>query len=78
MIMVASDKSYPLQTDSLFVSPNLVGITLIEVQAQYKYIDMGQDTFMTLVIPQNNNNSRPKSSRPRGVSPMTQGSNLVC
>ena len=67
MIMVASSKTNPSQADQMFLSPNLVGITLIECQAQYKYIDMGHDTFMTLVIPQN---SRPKSSKPRNVSPM--------
>ena len=34
---------------------NLCGITLIENQASYKYIDMGHEQYMTLVIPEDKN-----------------------
>ena len=55
--MIFASSATPSQQDTLvgWVCPilrfNLCGITLIERQASYKYIDMGQDTFMTLVIP---------------------------
>lgn len=32
---------------------NIRILTLIENNAQYKYLEMGQNTYMTLVIPQN-------------------------
>ena len=62
MIMVASFGQQQEQVvgDALCpYSPLPVhGITLIENVTEYKYIDMGQDTFMTLVIP---TNAKPES-----------------
>ena len=36
--------------------PFLSGISLIEKVTQYKYIEMGPQTYMTLMIPANENN----------------------
>lgn len=55
MVLVASKQKSQQNTSEPTTCPierfNLMGITLIDSSAQYKYIDMGQDTFMTVVIP---------------------------
>ena len=61
MIMVSSEVPFESLRESEFEADstifrqfseyNMTGISLIENVNQYKYIDMGHETFMTLVIP---------------------------
>ena len=51
---------------------DLAGITLIENITQYKYIEMGQNTFMTLQIANHNNMATAKKRR-RDASAGDQG-----
>ena len=60
MIILASNQASVNKQDAIGQNVmvdtyNLAGVSLIENQAQYKYLDMGQDTYMTLVIPKGKN-----------------------
>jgi len=51
--------------DELTYFPMMAGLSLIDNAAQYKYIQMGPQSFMTVVIPKN---KRPNRSKSRGLS----------
>ena len=54
MMIVSSDQPFAAlrdnDSDELTYVPLLAGLSLIENQADYKYLQMGPQSFMTLVI----------------------------
>lgn len=54
MMIVSSDERFATfddcDSEELTYSPPLAGLSLIESQADYKYLQMGPQSFMTLVI----------------------------
>jgi hypothetical protein len=51
MILVSSSKSTREDGDDQIESPHLAGISIIERVHQYQYLEMGPQSYMTLVIP---------------------------
>ena len=68
MMVVSSDEPFAAlhdaDSDELTYLPLLAGLSLIENQADYKYLEMGPQSFMTLEIhPQANQRNRSKGPR---------------
>lgn len=68
MMIVSSEEQFDTfqdgDTEELTYLPLLAGLSLIESQADYKYLQMGPQSFMTLVIePQANQRHRSRGTR---------------